>query len=408
LALNALSASIQAQIDGLDGRIGVLEGAAFQPQIDALDARITVLESGSPVSSVQLPAPPASYSLPQTYTLVTNTAEFEAAINSPVPNDIVLADGIYEGSSYWTIYHGHRIYAQNLGGAVLKSGMIWGTAGADATGALLQGPSFNVTDPAKEHPAWGLVHYWGQGSGLRLLDLAFEGNGVCQSPFMVRQAEDCQIQRIVSRNFQSYGCYVSSNNPANILSVPVIVEDIDAENINRTAPGSSNGTAEAGVWLGERCTARRLKTRNCAWMGVWSGNAIRDSLIQDVDVDSVVEGAGYYAEHKTIDTIFEKFRIGPASRTGIICEYGGPEHGFVGAADNLIIQDGFIDSWWGGVWFGDNTKDTTVRRVTFVNQSEFAINNHGGLGNLWDTQGNDYSGILPGAEAIQTTLAQVP
>ena len=43
-----------------------------------------------------------------------------------------------------------------------------------------------------------------------------------------------------------------------------------------------------------------------------------------------------------------------------------------------------------GVYLDQGTTRTTVRNSTFANQRCGAIGNYAGVGNLWDTTGNDY------------------
>jgi hypothetical protein len=55
-----------------------------------------------------------------------------------------------------------------------------------------------------------------------------------------------------------------------------------------------------------------------------------------------------------------------------------------------------------GVYLDEGTTRTTVRDSVFVHQRCGAIGNYDGVGNLWDTKGNDYRGIAGSAVPVWT------
>jgi hypothetical protein len=67
-----------------------------------------------------------------------------------------------------------------------------------------------------------------------------------------------------------------------------------------------------------------------------------------------------------------------------------------------VIEDSYFDTRVLGVYLDEGTTRTTVRSSVFVHQRCGAIGNYAGVGNLWDTTGNNYSGILAGAVPVYT------
>lgn len=109
---------------------------------------------------------------------------------------------------------------------------------------------------------------------------------------------------------------------------------------------SQNGTAEAGIWLGQRTLAERLLILAGDWMGGWTG-AVFTGTMQDFQILGV-PFVGLYNEHRTVDAIFRRFRIESAA-TGINIEwwYGGE------GSRNLTFEDGYIKSASGTAVFVD-------------------------------------------------------
>ena len=63
------------------------------------------------------------------------------------------------------------------------------------------------------------------------------------------------------------------------------------------------------------------------------------------------------------------------------------------ACTDNVIEDSYFDTRVIGVYLDEGTTRTTVRNSTFVHQRCGAIGNYAGVGNLWDTTGNDYGSI---------------
>jgi hypothetical protein len=65
-----------------------------------------------------------------------------------------------------------------------------------------------------------------------------------------------------------------------------------------------------------------------------------------------------------------------------------------------VFEDSTFDTRLVGVYLDEGTAHTTVRRSVFVHQRCGAIGDYAGVGNLWDTLGNDYSRIAAGAVPV--------
>jgi hypothetical protein len=74
----------------------------------------------------------------------------------------------------------------------------------------------------------------------------------------------------------------------------------------------------------------------------------------------------------------------------------------VPACSDDVFESSTFDTRVLGVYLDEGTTRTTVRNSVFLHQSCGAIGNYQGVGNLWDTSGNNYAGILPSAVPIYT------
>jgi hypothetical protein len=351
---------------------------------------------GAPGKVPAAPAPPSPYSVPRGARTVSTSAGLIEALARPEPTDIVLADGSYDNPSPFVDANGHRVYAQHLGGARLSAGfVIDGRAG----GALLRGLSFDVADRGKTFNG-AIVNVHGSGADNRLLDLTLDGHGLLSAGLFVRQAEGLLVQRIAVRNVRDWGVLVDPNDASLHPADPPTIEDIDSANVSRPVPRSSNGTSEACVWLGVTATVRRIKTRNCAWEGLWVGSGTRDSVFEDLDIDN--SGIGIYVEHFASGSTFRRARVGPNVDRGATCEWDDPAWGRRAACTDNVFEDSTFDTRLVGVYLDEGTVHTTVRRSVFLNQRCGAIGDYRGLGNLWDTAGNDYRGLAAGAVRVWT------
>lgn len=107
------------------------------------------------------------------------------------------------------------------------------------------------------------------------------------------------------------------------------VEDIITQNIGNVPP-TSNGTQEAGIWLGQQVNANRLVCDG-SWEGLWTGAMCCDSLIENFTVGKSDGKGGYsnpaggvaglYCEHFTRRVTFKNFDIVSIGSKGVIVEW---------------------------------------------------------------------------------------
>ncbi|HVF76687.1 MAG TPA: hypothetical protein VNA28_00195 [Solirubrobacteraceae bacterium] len=362
--------------------------------------------SPAKVGAIELPVAPQPYPVPAGALVVSTPAALAAALSATTERDIVLADGNYSPpSGYFRALAAHRLYAANLGRAVLQGGLMIGGPGT-GRGAEVHGLVFDVADRAKTFEGSAL-YIWGDGGrGTQVLDTVIHGHGVLDVGINMRAVQDIVVQRIVVRNMRRAGVLVSdccAAGPFAGQGQAATITDLDVEGVREVVPGSPNGTAEAGVWIGNpvRDPVARLHVRGAYWMGLWTGAGSRETVFRDLTIDAVGRSSSpaVYSEHRTIRNTFERFRLGPDITAGFICEwnYGsGP-----GACDGNIYQDGTVDSRGAGVFFDQGSLNNVVRRVRFLNQTCAAIVDNGGTTNT--SSDNDVAGLGPGGAPSAST-----
>jgi hypothetical protein len=341
--------------------------------------------------SVLAPVPPSTYALPSGALQVSTSSQLITALAGSTPRDIVLANGIYDNAEPFYNASGHRLYAATLGGAVLRAGLTLGGNWGPGNG-LVRGVSFDVSDPSKTL-ANSVVHIWGTGAGSQVLDVTINGHKVVGSGIEALALERILVQRVVVRDVTDYGVIALGGAT---LSNPILITDLNVAGVMRAVPGSSNGTAEACVWVANTATVRRVMVRSCGVMGLWTGDTASGALLEHLDIDST--GVGIYMEHQTTGIIVQYMRVGTNVRTGVNCEWANPDAGGLPACIDNVIQDSTIASSLVGVNLDEGTTRTTVRRVKFLNQSWAAIGDYLGLNNAY--YDNDYSGIDAGAVGV--------
>ncbi|MGH3049806.1 MAG: hypothetical protein ACRDLK_06580 [Gaiellaceae bacterium] len=312
----------------------------------------------------------------------------------------MLADGTYDGSGAFSDSNDDHLYAEHLGGAVLHAGVVLG--GNFGPGrALVRGLAFDISDPAKTFQG-AAINVWGaSGRDVSVLDVTVDGNSAIETGILARQVEGLVVARVVLRNFTDDGLTADENDRNAVVAKPMLIEDISVSGVSRPVPRSSNGTAEACIWLGNTATLRRASVSGCAWMGVWTGTAFHNGLVTDVTATNTP--VGVYLEHFTTDSTFQHLQVGHGVKTGVNCEWADPAWGGVPACDGDTIQDSAFDTSDVGVYLDEGTKDTVVRRCSFTGQSFAAIGNYKGDGNSFS--GNDYSGLGAGVPGVSTAHA---
>ena len=183
--------------------------------------------------------------------------------------------------------------------------------------------------------------------------------------------------------------------------------DIDVDGVRETTPGSTDGTAEFGLWIGNRIVnpVERIRLENAWWSGLWTGSSSHATLFRDVTIATVAgHGVAIYNEHQTKRNTFERFNLGPNLDTGFKCEWNGSDGipGGAGACSNTTYQDGTIRSKRIGVFLGEGSTGNVVRRVQFADQSCSAIAEDHGLQNAY--YDNDFAHLGPGVHQILVGL----
>ena len=111
--------------------------------------------------------------------------------------------------------------------------------------------------------------------------------------------------------------------------------DCIAQDVKRSPPGASGGTAEACFWFGNRTLASRLYGTRSGWMGMFTGSKCHNSVIEDFELYQFP--VGLYIEHVTHTTTFRRFKIHGTADQAVA---GGTETGGVLAARSISIE------WW--------------------------------------------------------------
>jgi hypothetical protein len=290
---------------------------------------------------------------------------------------IVLAPGSYGGREPFSNPHGDRIYSAQLGRAVLHAGLSFGGAGG-AGGGLVRGVVVDVRDPGRTIDG-AAIAVWGSAERSHILDTKVRGHGALASGISARRPEGLVIRRVVARGFTDYGVLADANDLGRgRLAHPMRVEDVDVARVARPVPRSSEGRAEACVWIGNTAVVRRVRARSCAWSGLWTGTAATGATFDQISIDGTPTGV--YVEHFTHDSTFRRLRIGSHVEVGLNAEWADPAWGSRPASVGNVIENSRFASTVAGVYLDEGTTRTTVRRSLFLDQSWGAIGDYRGNG----------------------------
>jgi hypothetical protein len=363
-------------------------------------------------TAVSPPVSPSSYTLPRGATLVSDSAGLASALAAGA-TAVVLADGVYSASSPFLDEDSTSLYAEHLGAAVLTAGLVVGGS-AGVGGAVIQGLAFDVTDPAATFQDSELNVWGASGAGTQVLDSTFEGNRTIAVGLLASNPSGLVAERLSFTDFTDDALRASDNVPvAYGASTPLIesISDIAVNGVSRGTPGASNGTGEAGLWIGEPVAqgVRRIAIRNCAWSGIETANNAWNTTFSDLDIDmsggEAAAGVGVYLEHFSINDVFTNFLIRGA-RDGFNAEWNDGTAGGE-AAQRDTIENGTIDaSGWTlggptvGVYLDAGTSTTTILNVTFAAQTLAAIDAYENIG-VNTFNGNAFK-LAPGAVALST------
>jgi hypothetical protein len=368
-------------------------GCAGEPKrAAAVPASTTSVDVAAP--AVRPPARPRPYALPAGAVRVSSSAELAAALSNGRREAIVLAPGVYDSARPFSDRDGDRLFAERLGRAILKTGVVLG-ANEGPPGASIRGLTFNVTNPAKTLHG-SIVHVWGSATHASVLDTRLYGHGRIDSGLLVRQPLAFVARRIVAEGFRSYGVAVDPNTFGYRTRAPFSLSDLTISRVHRPVSGSSNGRAEACLWLGSPGTARRVSVRRCGVTGIWTGTATSGSRVADATVDRAP--VGIYLEHFTSGTTFQRLRIGPDVDRGVNAEWSNVAVGQKPATSDNVIQDCYFRTRHVGVYLDEGTTHTVVRRCLFAGQSWAAIGDYLGRSNSY--YGNDFNALGPAAVPV--------
>ena len=118
---------------------------------------------------------------------------------------------------------------------------------------------------------------------------------------------------------------VDENRADAQVSNPPVIMDIDAAYVSRPVPRSSNGTAEACVWIGNTAIVRRVRAHDCAWEGLWVGTAAHHALFEDIRVTNTLSAST--SSTSPAPRRSDACRSARASTDGLICEWADPGWG---------------------------------------------------------------------------------
>ena len=216
-----------------------------------------------------------------------------------------------------------------------------------------------------------------------MLDCVFRGNASIPYGLLALNPSGLKVERSEFFNFTDVGLRLSDNVTVSFgSSTPVIeaVRDILVDTVTRATPGSSNGTAEAGLMVGHPVAnaVERVKVRNVSWSGLLVVNNAWRTTYRNLDIDMTgpreYVSVGVYLEHYSYENTFERFSV--AARVGFNAEWADPAWGGRPAARNTIIRDGVVDAGavsgsknQAGVYLDEGTESTTVTNVVFRAQN---------------------------------------
>ncbi|MEM7350082.1 MAG: hypothetical protein AAF657_04695 [Acidobacteriota bacterium] len=375
-----------------------------------------VVCNGAPEAAwlgIDPPIAPQPYALPAGPNVITvsTTAELQAALawnthRNHIQLDIILNDGIYESTDldngrYLRLYGSHRLWAANLGGAVLKFGIDAGGNNADPSaggpkyydaGAEFHGLVFDIEsgsyapwypdgDP-ESVDSYALIN-WGDSQAVRVEDCWFFGHGEIGRGVAIASPEAFVGRRLVIDGFRVFGIGVLElDASAPDLATPAQLSDLTVTDIDD--PVNEPEWAEGGIWLAATGSLERAYVRDTHRYGVLTGGNLRGGIVRDVDVDQIgdaaLDGVGIYLENTTVGTSVSEFCVGPATRWGVRSEWDhfdstipfDPVTMFPRGIDNTV-HHGLIEASFIGVWFDQGTVNSAVHHCIFRNYNWAAV-----------------------------------
>ena len=341
---------------------------------------------------------------------VSTTAELQEVLawnthRNHIQLDVILSDGVYEpdhldNGRFLRLYGSHRLWAEHLGGAVLKFGIDVGGNNTDPSaggpkyydaGAEFHGLVFDIE--SEEHAAQIADHNgrirsyaitnWGDSQDVRVEDCWFYGHGVVQSGVFIDSPEGFVGRRLVIDGFRFNGLAAGVfDHDAPDLVRPIQLSDLTVTHIND--PDAEPPAGEFGIWLAGTGSLERAYIRNVHRAGVVIGGNLRNGVVRDIDVDRIgdatLEGVGIYLENTTVGTSVSEFCVGPHTLWGVRSEWDhydptdpfDPDEMFPRGLDNTV-HHGLVESPFVGVWFDQGTVNGAVHHCIFRNYTWAAI-----------------------------------
>jgi hypothetical protein len=368
------------------------------------------------------PQPPTSCDLPDGGIRVRDAAELRDALAHDSAQDIILADGVYNDDSTFVPAAPHRLWGETLGGAVLRTGILFRKGYGPEVHCL----TFDVDDVSRGGSEESIISTRGSADGLRVTDSFFDGHGKMRRGVITRAFHGVHLQRLVMKNFQNDAIRITTgrkglSDQQRIARPPVYIGDVDIAHVRDLDPECCTGRSEFGITLLTIGLVERIKVRDTDWSCILTAGRSWGSVLRDLDLNGC-RGAGVYLEHRTAYTTVEYFRIGPDARSGFSLEGGQPQWNIDDPRWNWkaigpgnVIKHGTIDSRAWGVNVAPCNAETTVQNVAFLNQCVTGILNGAavrsqscpaprpGGGTSADSniyRNNDFSGIGPNAVPI--------
>ena len=343
------------------------------------------------------PERPGSYDagIPRFALPVASSRQLAAALRRSRPTEIVLADGIYEHDGPVVARAGHRLWARNppvrgVPRAVLHYGLDFGRFPRFA----VRGVGFALTAPEQAavdgtYVAAVLNHVTAESVGGVITDCAIDGGFAITQGLQFGCPRGAVVRRCVISRCTDEGLRISDNRFDSTVRITAI-SDLEISQIARDPRGSSDGRAEAGLWVGHVVVkgVQRIRVRDTGWMGLWTGNASRGTVFSDLDIDTASGVAPDTGKHASFGiyleryngvrgsgqggNTYERFALGPSLEVGITNEW---DEGRAGdqASNGATFRDGRIRSSRTGINLGEGTLAPTIENVWFAGQSDAAI-----------------------------------
>ncbi len=345
------------------------------------------------------------------------------------PKDIILEDGEYFAEKlisfptfpeqkFLKFSAGHRLWAKNLGGAILHFGIDTGSPNNLANEERFAGPEFhglvfdirdekhgalNVSNKAA--PPTIAISIWGVTKNAVIEDVEIYGHDVINQGIQAIQgkaADGLEIRRVIVDGFNKMGIWTAycdhsvggKNAPRQCESiegfgVDTVIEDVVVQNIGGSFnPADLSENRNIGILMGAPGRLSRAYVRNVTRVGIATNGSMWGGILEDLDVDNIgvgthgpLHGRALYMDNTTIDTEFNRFCIGSHTQIGLISEWDNcnstnpPTGCFIRSIDNTV-KNGLIESWDIGINFDQGTTRGHIENVTFRNAGRVGIVMH--------------------------------